>query len=399
MEEQPQQEPPKKKVRWPFWVLLAISGLLLLATIVIFTFLLSPQPSPSVSHKVTYDAAKTPELSVQTVLENLDHAWDITFLANGTALFTERSGAVSAIKNLARIQLTQIEDVESVGEGGLMGLAVDPDFAANPFIYTCYNTASDIRVVRWKLDSAVSNLSAKYPIVTGMPASAGGRHSGCRMTFGPDGYLWIGTGDAAMGANPQNPKSLGGKILRVDRDGKAAPGNLGAPFDPRIYSYGHRNTQGIAFLQHPRGEITGYSAEHGSSIDDEVNVLKQGNFGWDPDPGYTERNIPMTDKTKFPGAIDASWSSGFPTQAPSGLAEITGEKWQAWNGTLALAMLKAKHLKIFTLDQSGKITNEEKILTDYGRLRDVEQAPDGSLYITTDNGDNKDKILRLTPKT
>lgn len=200
-----------------------------------------------------------------------------------------------------------------------------------------------------------------------------------------------------MPSAPQNPKNLAGKILRVDREGKAAPGNLGAPFDDRIYSYGHRNTQGIAFLPSLRGDAVGYSAEHGSTIDDEINVLKKGNFGWDPDVAYTERGVPMTDMQKFPDATEATWRSGSPTQAPSGMAVLSGEKWKGWNGALAVAMLKDQCLEIILLDEAGKVSKDLRILTEYGRLRDVEQAPDGTLYISTDNGGNKDKIIRVVP--
>ena len=161
----------------------------------------------------------------------------------------------------------------------------------------------------------------------------------------------------------------------MDRDGKGAAGNMTAPFDERIYSYGHRNTQGITFVDPPIGDIIGYSAEHGSSIDDEINPLARGNFGWAPDTGYTEFNIPMTDKVKFPDAIDAIWSSGTPTQAPSGLTQIQGEKWLAWDGMLAMAMLKDQHLKIITLDSNGKLVKEEKIITDKGEAARCRTCP------------------------
>lgn len=391
---------PQKKSHRALWIGL-ISGFILLigASIAAFLFL---RPAATVTTQVTREpesiALHSPEFDTQAVLSNLDRPWDIAFLPDGSPIFTERGGTLNIIKGTSRSVFARISDVSSEGEGGLTGLAVDPDFAKNRYIYTCYNTASDIQVVRWKTNDDISAISDKQPIVTNIPSSPGGRHSGCRMAFGPDGFLWIGTGDAAKASHPQDPRSLGGKILRVSRDGKGAADNLPAPFDDRVYSYGHRNTQGIAFIANPSGDRIGYSAEHGSSVDDEVNELRKGNFGWDPDAAYTEANIPMTDKKKFPDAIDAIWNSGDPTQAPSGLIQIHGEEWSAWNGMLAMAMLKAQHLKILTLDSSGKVIKEEKVLTDRGRLRDVQQAPDGSLYVTTDNGEGKDQIIRLTPK-
>lgn len=391
-----------KKARPFFWILLLVSALLLVGAFVYFVLLKSVEPieAPAAASDVTETG--TPSFSVETVLAGRDHPWDITFLPTQQPMFTERKGTINLINNGAPSQLAAIDDVKVAGEGGLMGLAVDPDFITNRFIYACYNTASDIRVVRWKINAELTALSDKQPIVTGMPANSGGRHSGCRLTFGTDGFLWIGTGDSAQTGltpqTPQNPKSLGGKILRVDHDGKAAPGNLEAPFDTRIYSYGHRNTQGIVFLPQPKGDIVGYSAEHGSGVDDEVNTLKRGNFGWDPDIAYTEKNIPMTDLQKFPDAERAIWSSGSPTLAPSGLSMFVGKKWKDWNNALVLAMLKSKHLRVLILDSQGSVVREEKILEDKGRLRDVERAIDGSLYVITDNGQGKDEIIRLIPR-
>src|SRR5690606_25638667 len=138
-----------------------------------------------------------------------------------------------------------IDDVQAQGEGGLTGLALDSDFANNSYIYTCYNsTAGDVRVVRWVLSDEATELTDKTPIVTGIPSNSSGRHSGCRVASARDGTLWIGTGDAAQSANPQNLQSLGGKILRVTRDGEAVAGNI-ENGDKRIFNYGHRNIQGL----------------------------------------------------------------------------------------------------------------------------------------------------------
>jgi glucose/arabinose dehydrogenase len=347
-----------------------------------------------------------PQLEVNTVLSGLSHPWDVGFLPDGQLIFTERQGQISLLRDGKKTVLYEIPDVKVIGEGGLLGLAVDPQFAQNRYIYACFNSTNlsdvgiDVRVVRWKVNGSTTGLESRNDIITNMPSAGAGRHSGCRLAFGPDGYLWIGTGDAAQNhagiLPPQDPKNLGGKILRVDRDGRAVPGNLGGAFDDRIYSYGHRNVQGIAFLPQALNGVVGFNAEHGPDADDEINPLSSGNFGWDPGAGYNEQ-VPMTDKQKFPNAIEAVWKSGVPTQAPSGLAVVTGTRWQAWNGALAVAMLKAQHLKILRFDGNGKIINEDKIITDKGRLRAAHMGPDGSLYITTDNG-NDDAIIRLTPK-
>ena len=360
--------------------------------------------SPDATTAPSALSTQAPDVQITTVLSGLSHPWDVGFLPDGQMIFNQRKGTISVVRDSKAVTLAQIGDVLVDGEGGLLGLAVDPAFADNRFIYTCFNSTKggpDVRIARWRVNAGVTALEDRKDIVTTMPSNTAGRHSGCRIVFGPDGYLWVGTGDSARpNISPQtsqNPQSLGGKILRIDRDGKGAVDNLGKPFDNRIYSYGHRNTQGIAFLPQPLNGVVGFSAEHGSTVDDEINPLKKGNFGWDPDVGYLEIGVPMTGKQKFPDAIDALWRSGSTTQAPSGLAVISGKQWKAWDGAIAMAMLKATHLKILTLDKQASIVKEERILTDKGRIRSVHQGPDGNVYVTTDNGTN-DEIIRLMVK-
>jgi len=315
-------------------------------------------------------------------------------------IFTERKGLLHIMKDGTATTLSTIADVYVQGEGGLLGLAVDPNFISNRYIYTCFNSTKggpDIRVVRWHVAADLKALDGRTDIITGIPANPSGRHSGCRVVFGPDGYMWVGTGDTAQGDTGIQPQSLGGKILRVDRDGKAAPGNLGGQYDPRVYSYGHRNVQGIAFFPSAKLGVLGVSVEHGSDVDDEVNLLKPGNFGWAPPPEGYDESVPMTDKKRFPDAIDAIWSSGQPTQAPSGATFLKGTQWKGWQGYLAVAVLKDKHLKILSLDQQNKVTGEQKLFPEqFGRIRTAQMGPDNSLYITTDNGTN-DQIIRITP--
>lgn len=343
-----------------------------------------------------------PQLTTKVIVSGRSNIWEVAFLPTQEMLFTERKGTLSIVKNGQPATLRTIEDVAAKGEGGLMGLAVDPAFAENRFIYTCYNsTKNDVRVVRWRIAPDAASLDARTDIVTGIPTNTSGqpgRHSGCRLAFGPDGYLWVGTGDTARGDTSIQPKSLGGKTLRVDRNGGAAPGNVGGQYDPRIFSYGHRNVQGIAFFNAPKQGILGVSVEHGSNVDDEVNVLRAGNFGWAPKPqGYDETGVPMTDKTRFPDAIDAIWSSGSPTQAPSGATIVHGDKWKAWDGRLMVAVLKAQHLKVLTIDDQLKVTAEQRVFeSQFGRIRTAVQGPDGNLYLSTDNSSNN-QIIRVTP--
>ena len=238
--------------------------------------------------------APEPRLAASTVVGGLDIPWDVAFTPDAVPLFTERPGRLSALIDGRPRRLATLTDVFAVGESGLLGLTVDPEFAANRRIYTCHTwtdgSARDVRVVAWRVDAAYTAATRVVdPLVRGLPVSSG-RHAGCRVRFGADGFLYVGTGDAAVGANPQNLASLGGKVLRVDKaTGAPAPGNpfAGSP----VFTFGHRNVQGLA-LRPGSGQL--FSVEHGPSRDDEVNLLRPGgNGGWDPVPGYDESR-PMT---------------------------------------------------------------------------------------------------------
>jgi glucose/arabinose dehydrogenase len=338
-----------------------------------------------------------PQITVSTVLSGLANPWDIAFAANGDMFFTERAGRVNLLTQGQRRTLTTPPDVVVVGEGGMMGVAVDPAYASNRRIYTCFLSdaggALDVRIARWQVNAAATALTNRTDILTGIPANPTGRHSGCRVRFGPDGHLWVGTGDAAVGTNPQNPASLGGKVLRITTSGAGAPGNAGAPFRSEVYTYGHRNVQGVTFA----ADGTPYSVEHGPGRDDEVNRLVRGaNYGWDPIPGYNEA-VPMTDLAKFPAAPPALWSSGSPTIAPSGGTILAGSQWAGWDKALVMAVLKGQQLRVLGLTADGGAVEQQwTTLTDRGRLRVAVQAPDGSLYIATDSATGS--ILRLVAR-
>jgi glucose/arabinose dehydrogenase len=344
-------------------------------------------------------------LSVSTVVGGLNHPWDVAWTPDGTMLFTQRPGAISARVGGQTRQLADPSDVDPEHERGMMGLAVDPQFSSNRFIYTCFasdiNGPTDVRLARWKVDAGYTLLSNRTDIISGIPVGAGAdRHVGCRAKFGPDGYLWVTTGDGTIGTAPQDKHSLAGKVLRVDRNGNGAPGNPGGAFLPQIYTYGHRNPQGIGWRPY---DGKAFAIEHGTGCDDEINLLVPGgNYGWDPttpdgSTSYTESR-PMTDKTRHPGAIDAVWRSGCPTIAPSGGTFIQGEQWKGWNQALAVAVLKDEHLHVFGLDADGKAVDKiqwERFKNTYGRLRTAVQGPNGDLYILTD--ENPGAILRVHP--
>lgn len=349
-------------------------------------------------------------LTVSTVWSGLDRPWDLAFTPGGGMLITEKSGAVKLGSFDGTLRtLVKPADARVSGEGGMMGLAVDPQFASNRHVYTCFlsdrSGSLDVRVVRWTMDRAGTSLGSRADIVTGIPVNTegqAGRHSGCRPRFGPDGYLWVTTGDAAMGFVPQSPTSLGGKVLRVDRNGAGAPGNPGGALDARIYSYGHRNPQGISWRP---GDGRPFSVEHGTGCDDEVNLLVPGaNYGWDPSPlgapsdhrGYDESR-PMTDTARHPGARVAVWSSGCPTIAPSGATFLADAgHWGAFANGLALAVLKGQQLRVMKLDGPDSVVSDEWVrVADQGRLRSAVVGPDNNLYLATDASPGR--ILRVVP--
>ncbi len=355
-----------------------------------------PQPSPSPADTTL------PTLDRAVFVSGLSNPWDLAFLPNGEMLITERPGRLRLRRaNGDLITVAQPTDVVLGGEGGMLGMTIDPQFATNRFVYTCHSSnaggSTDNRLVRWTLSADGSALGSRRDIVTGLPYANGGRHSGCRPRFGADGQLWLGTGDAAVGTNAQDVTTLGGKVLRITRDGAPAPGNPSiSGGDARIYTYGHRNVQGIAFQP---GTGAPFSIEQGSSVDDEVNKLVAGsNAGWNPVPGYNE-SVPMTDLTRYPSAMKAVWSSGSPARGTSGGGFISGAAWKAWDGALVIGQLSGTRLMVLTFDAAGALKAATPLYASLGvRLRTPVQGPDGSLYVTTDVGNGGGQVWRITPQ-
>jgi glucose/arabinose dehydrogenase len=357
----------------------------------------------------------TPGLRVTPVAAGFEIPWDVGFLPDGRVLMTERPGRISLLSSTrpgATVTPVQadLDDVYARGEGGLMGLVVHPDFATSGRFTTCQTheeagRPTDVRLVTWQLDGTTARRVAD-PLVGGLPIASSGRHSGCRPTIDADGLLVVGTGDSARGALAQDLTSLGGKTLRMTLDGDPAPGNPFAdaanPAQRLIYTYGHRNVQGVA-LRPGTGEV--YTAEHGPSTDDEVNRLRPGgNYGWDPSQGGTvggyDESVPMTDRERFPDAVPAVWSSGRPVEAVSGAAFLSGPQWGTLDGVLAVAALRGEKLLLMTLGPDGAIASvgvPAELDATYGRLRAVRTAPDGALFVTTSNGSD-DKVLRIDPE-
>jgi len=324
-----------------------------------------------------------PDLDIVDYITGLDKPWDVTWTPDGEMLFTENNtGDVWLAVGGNAVPIHTVSDLDSSGEGGLMGITLSPNFNADRYVFLCYTSnAPDIRIVRYEANQGLSGLSGKTPILTDGPYTTG-RHSGCRIKFGPDGYLWATFGDSATGTAPQDEESLGGKILRVDLNGNAAPDN---PSGDVWFAKGYRNPQGIGFRP---SDGLACIAQHGPITDDEVECLESRcftdacNSGWNPVPGYNE-SVPMTDLNLYPDANEALWSSGFPTLAPSGMSFLDGNQWGSWDNSIVVAFLKTTQLGYFQLDALNEL--QSLAFSPFpNRLRTAEQGPDGCLYILED---------------
>ncbi|GAA4970241.1 PQQ-dependent sugar dehydrogenase [Pseudonocardia tropica] len=381
----------------------------------------APAPAEPAPAPPTTDApAAAGDLAPVVVAGGLSHVWSVGVLPDGRALVTERDGRLSLLASLdpgtaVTPVAADLGDVFARGEGGLMGLAVHADFATSNRFTTCQTHAEggdpvDVRLVTWTLSpDGASATRVADPLVGGLPIASGGRHSGCRVAVDDTGALVVGTGDAAMPATPQDLTSLGGKTLRVDpATGGPAAGNPFAdaadPAQRLVYTSGHRNVQGVA-VEPGTGRV--FTAEHGPTRDDEVNLLRPGgNYGWDPSQGGTvttyDESVPMTDRDRFPDAVPAVWASGSPPEAPAGIAFLDGTAWGQRNGMLAVAALRGQKLLLMRVGPEGTdgaVSDVEipaALDGDPGRLRGVYAVPGGPLLVTTSNGDD-DRILRIDP--
>lgn len=339
-----------------------------------------PTPSASASPP---GAGVDQEVAVTVLAKGLRVPWGIAFLPDGAALVTERDtarilrvGPDSGPDGLTVRTVQTLDEVDGSGEGGLLGIAVSPDYEQDKTVFVYYSTAQDNRIARLTLGGEPT------PIVTGIPIS--GIHNGGRLAFGPDGFLYATTGDASQRGLSQDVKSLGGKILRMTPDGKPAPGN---PFpNSLVWSLGHRNVQGIAWDSADRL----YATEFGQNDWDEINRIEAGrNYGWPEVEGQGTGGA--EDKYAEPLVV---WRTD--EASCSGLAVL--------DRIAAAACLRGQRLWLVELTGNGTVFGQPRaLLTEqYGRLRTVVTAPDGSLWVSTSNHDGKhqpapddDRILRL----
>lgn len=332
-----------------------------------------------------------PTLTTAVVQANLRNAWDVAFLPDGRMLVTERVGNLlvyaSAQPGAVQLANNAVAGVHASGEAGLMSLEVDPGFATNGFIYVCASRDDEAQwrnqVLRYRMSGNAIAFDG-YVIRRGMIAAS--NHDGCRIRFGPDQKLWVTMGDAGNSSRAQDPNVMNGKVLRVNSDGTIPTDNpvlLGAAARTAIYTWGNRNPQGLTFEP---GTGRAFEVEHGDATHDEINILVAGgNYGY---PIYRG-------PAGVPGYVDPAWSSGSVTLATSGGEFVSGPQWGAWSGSLMVATLKEQDLRRFELFDASARQADILFNNVWGRLRTPRLAPDGSLYLTTDNGTG-DRVIRIT---
>src|SRR3989344_5760077 len=348
----------------------------------------SEAPRNSLKLEVPLKKPFTSASKISVLASSLEVPWAIGFLPDRTILVTERAGTLRFIdKNgqLAPSPVAIIDDVRQIGEGGLLGIAIHPKFQDNQYIYLYYTYSSNgvntlNRVVRYKFDG--TSLGDEKIIVDAIPGAV--FHDGGRIKFGPDGFLYITTGDARDPSLSQNRGSLAGKILRVTDDGAVAKGN---PFGTFVYSLGHRNPQGITWDDQNNLWETehGPSGEKGLCCHDEINLVESGeNYGWPEIVGTESRT----------NLISPILESDNDTWAPSGAAFL--------NGSIFFAGLRGTALYEYRINDKKLVTHFKG---EFGRIREVIVGPDGFLYLTTSNKDGRgtpakmdDRIIRINPQ-
>src|SRR5688572_21458603 len=333
----------------------------------------SDSPGPG----TTPNPTDAPVLTRTVFMPGLSNPWDLAFAPDGAMFFTEKCRGLSVRRpdgSVTRLFGTSgsalvASDLACEGQSGVHGVALDPAFETNRNVYvymlSTLSSPRTNRVVKLTLNAGYTSASDRTDIITdiafknvGNGVGSAGAHSGGRIRFGPDGFLYVTTGDNHNATIPQSPTLLGGKVLRVTTTGAAAPGNSPpAGFDARIFTYGHRNVQGIAFRP---GTGQPFTSEHGPNHSDEVTALTNGgNAGWDPQnrPGLscpdnycgysgTPTTMPMTDVVRFPNAMPAIWNNGGASQGTGPAVFLDGTQWQSWNGRLAVGIMGGSRLAI-----------------------------------------------------
>ncbi len=342
------------------------------------------------------------EFRVETVASGLEHPWGLTFLPDGGMLVTERPGQLRQVDpegRLLREPIGGLPEITAVNQGGLLDVALHPDFTTNRWVYIAYVASGrggvGTEVARGRLaDGRLDDLETLFVL---RPKSRGGRHFGARLVFDRDGYLFITLGDRGDRPRAQRLDDHAGSLIRLHDDGRIPEDN---PFvdradaEPAIYNYGHRNIQG-ADLHPETGTL--WTHEHGPQGGDELNREQPGaNYGW-PVITYGVNygtGTPIGEGTRKPG-MEQPLYYWDPSIAPSGMAFYTGDRFPEWQGDLFVGALKYQLLVRLELDGTEVVAEERMLQYELGRIRDVRQGPDGLLYVLTDSPDGR--VARLVP--
>lgn len=341
----------------------------------------------------SYETQQRP-IKVEQVVEGLDRPWSIAFLANEDWLITERTGQLRRVVNGVLLQqaITGTPEVDASGQGGLLDVAPDPNYAENGWIYLSYSASnkklfagSGTEVVRGRIQN--NQWIDEQQLFVATPKQRGGRHFGSRLVFDNDGYLYISLGDRGDRDTAQNGKTHAGSIIRLHANGDIPKSN---PFvdNPdvlsEIYSLGHRNIQGMTF-DSETGTL--WAHEHGPQGGDELNQVVAGkNYGWPiitygVNYGLGTKIGEGTEKRGYEQPT-TFWD---PSIAPSGLALVSSEQYPEWNGNLLVGALKFQLLARLTLEGVAVNSEERMLQNEFGRIRDIRQGPDGYLYFLTDS--------------
>lgn len=344
----------------------------------------------------------TPEgenYTVETIIEGMQIPWGMAFLPDGGMLITEKKGELIHLKDGVKTNITGLPKMTVQGQGGFMDVVLHPEYESNGWLYLSYASpegegrGANTAIARAKLSgSTLTDLQVLYKAG---PNTTRGQHFGSRIAFDNEGYLYFSIGDRGdLNVNPQDVTRDGGKVYRINDDGSIPSDN---PFvdtpnaKKAIYSYGHRNPQGM--IKHPvTGEI--WVHEHGPRGGDEINVVRKGaNYGWPTITyGINYSGTEITKERSRPG-MEQPLYYWLPSIAPSGFAYITGAVYPEWEGEILVGSLKFAYLEKLTLN-NNKVIKREKLINGLGRVRDVRIGPDGHIYASVEGRG----IVKLVPK-